>query len=227
MKSALLAAAALGLCAAPAAQATVSSAAAGQQMANLLKPEPQAVTASQATYRTQVHAVSFGSLCQATDVTFALAANDPNKVEDLAAAPVFHALATPLTPVPRDQSAADQATTEGDCAKTQTSPAYFHADSARQAAKGVYILGRIPIVLPVIPVDCRQINGECVAAIRTFTLNGLTAISSCGRNEIDNPCWLYRYPTSTLEVYVNADYVPLKVIATRTKIPFDPIHNRN
>jgi hypothetical protein len=225
MKSLWIAVAALGSVA-TAAHATLSPGVAGQQMAALLKPEPLAAAPDQATYRTTVHAVSFGSLCQATDVTFLLN-READKVADMTAAPVFHALETPATPVPRDQSPADQAVTESGCAKTQTSQAFFHADSARQAGKGVYVLGRVPIVLPVIPIDCRQIDGDCKAAIRTFTVEGLTAISDCGRNEIDNPCWLFRYPTAMLEVYVNADYVPLKVIATRTKIPFDPIHSHN
>ena len=117
-----------------------------------------------------------------------------------------------------------QAAGDAACAGSQTAPAFFRADSAHDAAKGVYILGRIPIVLPVIPVDCREIDGDCKAGIRAFGVDGLSAISDCGRNDIDNRCWLFRYPGATLEVYVNADYVPLKVIATRTLIPVDPIH---
>jgi hypothetical protein len=200
--------------------ANLSAGQAAQQMAGLLKP--QAVGVRTQTWRTAVHAVPFGSLCQATEVRFAL--DGDGRVADISAAPIFHALETPKTPVPRDQPAADAAT-DSACAGQQTAPTFFRADSAHDAAKGVYILGRIPIVLPVIPVDCREIDGDCKAGIRAFTADGLTAISDCGRNEIDNRCWLFRYPGATVEVYVNADYVPFKVIATRTLIAFDPIHD--
>jgi len=193
---------------------------AAAQMAGLLRP--QAVSAQAQTYRTQVRGAPFGSLCQATEVSFLL--DGAGRVADVTAAPVFHALETPKTPVPRDQAAADQSATDAACAGQQTTPGFFHAASAHDAAKGVYILGRIPIVLPVIPVDCREIDGECKAGIKAFGTDGLVAISDCGRNEIDNRCWFYRYPAATLEVYVNADYVPFKVIATRTLIAFDPIH---
>ena len=206
--------------AAPPKNANMSVNEVAAQMAGLLRPQAASIEAQ--TYRTQVRGVPFGSLCQATEVSFAL--DGAGRVADVTAAPIYHALETPKTPVPRDQSAADQQATDAACAGQQTAAGFFHAASAHDAAKGVYILGRIPIVLPVIPVDCRQIDGDCKAGIRAFGVDGLVAVSDCGRNEIDNRCWFYRYPAATLEVYVNADYVPFKVIATRTLIPFDPIH---
>lgn len=207
---------ALGVLAGHAYAAPLTANDAAAQMAGLFKSR------AGPAYRTQVHAVSFGSLCQATEVTFARDA--AGRVSDVSAGPVFHALETPKTPVPRDQAPAEQKATDAACAARQTQTGFFRADTARDAAKGVYILGRIPIVLPVIPVDCREIDGDCAAAIRAFGTDGLTAVSDCGRNEINNHCWFYRYPAATLQVYVNADYVPFKVIATRTLIPFDPIH---
>jgi hypothetical protein len=203
---------ALGVLAGHASAAPQNANEAAMQMAGLLKPQ------AGATYRTQVRAVPFGSLCQATEVRFILDAE--GRVSDVEAAPIFYALETPKTPVPRDQATVDDSA----CAGRQTAPGFFRAASAHDAAKGVYILGRIPIVLPVIPVDCREIDGDCKAGIAGFGTDGLVAISDCGRNEIDNRCWFYRYPAATLEVYVNADYVPFKVIATRTLIAFDPIH---